>query len=435
MSAELLLKTALEAIRVGDSHVLTQVLDRLPLAQLPVKQVDDLLVRLITTAAKYEKVAVAQTILAYFDELNAEEGQPMTQVYLFLLPQVEEETLRFLARNIEETTFVECIQELIAYDGGEMTRQATQRLIDVYGINEGKANLLNELYLEAVGGEENNGNSAVAEVLYQNYVRYAPYAPIPTWMGNYTDLVELPYEDEIEVPEPTTPLLQLPQTVEEQADFLLAGLHDIGIAVDDVAQAYHQTLELLVQATPEERLLLLKPALISNTRKYLEADVELFRILGPANAIYGADLSDNTHPCMKYGGCRMFTCVHTAVLDDDEDTHYDEADWFLGYCEECRKRIRNRYHAVRKPLPHGAWDGCYCSWKCVRESFTEPAIGEFAIIQSLEDQMHTLGIQDRLVRGEVRQPIDDEPTTAEDELATDVAALRLTEIPPVNSTL
>lgn len=403
MSADLLLRAALEAIHIGDTAVLRQVLDRLPINTLEVRAADDLLVRLITTCAKYDRVEVAQMVLGYFDELNTQDGQPSAQVYLFLLPQVEEATLRFLARNIEDTTFVECVQDLIAYDASEATRMATQRLIDAYGIDGSKANILNQLYLEAEPTELNAGNPAVAEVLYENYVRVAPFAPLPPWMGNFTDLPDLPYEDEIELPPVTTPLLQLPETIEAQAEFLLGGLHDIGIAVDDIEIARQQTLELLFQLTAEDRMTLLKPALINNTRKYLASDVELFRILGPANALYGADLSDNTHPCMKYGGCRMFTCIHTAVLDDDEDSHYEEADWFTGHCEFCRLRLRNRYHAVRKPLAHGAWDGCFCSWKCVRESFTEPALGEFTIIDSLETQLHALGIQDRLLRGEVRE--------------------------------
>jgi hypothetical protein len=169
--------------------------------------------------------------------------------------------------------------------------------------------------------------------------------------------------------------------------------------------------DVLKQVSEEEKLEILKQYLPMS-----EMNVEAFRILGPLNAKRYVEPQKN-HICHKYGGCRMFTCVEYNILDpytDEYDVYYD---WYTGHCDECEKKIENRYHGVRIPITGGMWRGCFCSWECVYAHIYLPLNNEGEnkdedekinnynaeqekIIQYYQFQMEQYGIQERTINEE-----------------------------------
>ena len=130
----------------------------------------------------------------------------------------------------------------------------------------------------------------------------------------------------------------------------------------------------------------------------------LHRILGPAHPTAGARFNEeDVSPCARHGGCRMFTCVEFENYDEfgvvDEDSEgqiSDSLDWYVGSCDNCFLKIQHRHWAVRKPLMYGGWKGCFCSWKCVAETITDPKDDLIIGMAGYMDaQMNVCGIQDR----------------------------------------
>lgn len=85
-------------------------------------------------------------------------------------------------------------------------------------------------------------------------------------------------------------------------------------------------------------------------------ELDLFRRFGPSN-----------HFISEIG----YTSSRMLLNRDYEDSNIEDEqgfkDWFLGSCDQCLRGIREREHAVRLPKPFGGWEGCFCSWNCVRE--------------------------------------------------------------------
>lgn len=131
-------------------------------------------------------------------------------------------------------------------------------------------------------------------------------------------------------------------------------------------------------------------------------DKVLFQEFGPLNSVYSSVPETETdHICVKYGGCRMLLCTEYETRDDigqhidpflDFDRYPDEYGWFRGACDKCDLIIDRPHYAVRVPLNHGGWSGCYCSWKCVEED-NPPCHPD--LIQIIKDKLIVFGIRER----------------------------------------
>jgi hypothetical protein len=190
-------------------------------------------------------------------------------------------------------------------------------------------------------------------------------------------------------------------TVAEAVDLLLAGLIKKGIRiVPEKTNQEHNLKELLILqyslAPIQEKIRMLtelKPLPPFD-------DTTLFQEFGPVNTIYSpsSSLGDPTHECVKYGGCRMLLCKEFESVDvngDDVDVMADEVhihDWFRGSCDHCLKKIARRNYAVRLPLCHGGWQGCFCSLECLREIVD---YHEELMMSFMETQLTTIGIRER----------------------------------------
>lgn len=129
-------------------------------------------------------------------------------------------------------------------------------------------------------------------------------------------------------------------------------------------------------------------------------DTTIFRELGPVNSVYTHNDNILSHyKCQKYGGCRMLTCTEYETIDitgndvDIFDQHQFVTDWFRGSCDKCSQWIAKRCYAVRKPLMHGGWRGCYCSFECLESMPMNTH--EAMMVGRIKEQLTVIGIRER----------------------------------------
>jgi len=219
------------------------------------------------------------------------------------------------------------------------------------------------------------------------------YAEVPPWIINiagsdeefidievnklYTTEIEkeyiytLPYENELIVPKVSTNTYTQMNN-DELVDILLKRKR-ISINQEEYQISRDHMLNKITTMNSEELDKLKKKTSKNAYLSTLQDDPSYFNILGPANPFSGSELLITEDECNKYGGCRMFFCRCREHYneEDDEEIFDDNLDWFLGYCMYCRRKIRNRYHAVRIPYVSGGWRGCYCSIDCLLDLYTE----------------------------------------------------------------
>lgn len=219
--------------------------------------------------------------------------------------------------------------------------------------------------------------------------------PLDLAPGVTPDDTNLPDTSDIQPPpyQPPVGAETLPPT-EELVNLIIEAYKNSEYVIEDVEQLRTTIRAVLSIASFVDKMALIQPVLDVQNLAAGQYDILLFRLYGPANPFYNSELFD-----LEFGGPRMLI---DSDFDVDPDTG-DVEDWFVGYCEQCRFRIRRRWHAVRMPRPMGGWSGCYCSFKCVRDAITaeedstgKPQIAMRVMADSVEEQLNSYGIQDRL---------------------------------------
>jgi len=167
----------------------------------------------------------------------------------------------------------------------------------------------------------------------------------------------------------------------------------------DNADLYNMIMDKYYAASRTEQLEMIRP-LITNQEVYLrEANVKLIRAFGPAHPMIGYENVLLTNDKERsYGGSRMMLSnifkdydESGYILDDDEDV-----EWFVGYCQQCNLKIRAKHHAVRMPIEGGGWMGCYCCFKCIKDSINVENDVRTTLIDNFETIILATGIQDRI---------------------------------------
>lgn len=124
-----------------------------------------------------------------------------------------------------------------------------------------------------------------------------------------------------------------------------------------------------------------------------EGDDILIREFGPCNTQYTVNSELLSTKCSKYGGCRMLLCTEFETEEEDDvcSLHITNREWFRAECDMCHTKIDKEHYAVREPLSHGGWRGCYCSFQCMEKI---PRINK-GLLFSLKEQLEKYGLRDR----------------------------------------
>lgn len=95
------------------------------------------------------------------------------------------------------------------------------------------------------------------------------------------------------------------------------------------------------------------------------SNVDNFKDYGPSNRNNNInEIEDEL--CIRYN-CRMLLCRCKDGLDDYGEIN----DWFTGNCDFCHRLIRSRSHCLRLPIITGGWEGCFCSFNCIKSHIEE----------------------------------------------------------------
>jgi len=388
--ATALIQLTINAIQNNDLEELNLYLNKMPIDTLEDHDSISLLDRLLIEATEYQRKDTIPIILEAWNQYYPSQLEGVSfYTLLFTFMPIMAETLAFVTVSLENTAFLDVLDELIPLPSDDNLVLAVQRAHQVFGTQS------KETYDVAYQTATDRGNDAIANYLRPFVYASAEYAEVPEWVRNFTE-GEVPHEKDVIITEPPKGTPDYNQiSIDDAIDLLTAGLEETGITIENIEKSKEFIRSYLAVASQDEKRQLLEPYLEKKYLSELQDDLELFRVLGPANPIYDSVLGQ-----MSLGGCRMFTC---SVFDyDEEDDSYD--DWFIGNCESCLKRIRNRWHAIRMPRPAGGWVGCYCSFECLRDGISEeesqigkalPAIR--IMVDNLEPQFMANGIQDRIV--------------------------------------
>jgi len=374
-----LLKSLYEFIRQDDILSLKKYLDIMPINSLSSVKSHDLFYSLIVECMQFNKKRSGKVV---FDRWKFYYDQKISfYTKLYLNPRYTLKILGFCATVFPNYMFVEGIDELMSMGDTEDVRYACERLQKVYGIQT--KNTYQSLYDAA------EGKSKIVLGFCADQLRKVnDYADIPEYMLGETNL---PKESNVIIPEDPIVTTIPNYTINQIIELLLSGMSQQGIYIEEIKKAKELLKVKLMASTRAELNEIIKPILKKDLLSGLENDVELFRILGPSNPHYRSTLDE-----LKYGGARMFESGAYDYIDDNDVV---PREWFEGFCWKCNKRIRRRWHAIRRPVLYGGWDGVYCSARCLHESIDEsdePDIASHLLADHFILQLNTIGIYDRI---------------------------------------
>lgn len=395
------IQLAIIHIKNNDIDNLQKVLGVMPLDRLG-KQTESLLSAFLSVCAQFNRVDAAKAILQAWEITYPSDDKMQVLTHLFLINQINIETLAFVTLAHEDFTYVELMEELIQGDSSPEVMVACGKADKIFGKQPYETYKL--IYTHANQIENDN----VAEYAEMKMEETAPYAPIPTWVKNYRNTPLLINSELSETVEVGDIPFNIPSD-EEAVELLTNGLSHLGISIAEVDQAKFFLLRRLAVSTRAEKIELLKPIMENKANQILGSDTVLFQIFGPSNPLVDQDLTLNT-PSSKYGGGRMLISDN---FDYNEEFDYVEP-WFKGACDQCHLRIRHFWHAVRRPRSHGGWLGCFHNFDCVRQAVhwegEEPDLLAHELINIFEKQTNEIGIQDRLP-----DPVPEDDQEEEDE--------------------
>lgn len=220
------------------------------------------------------------------------------------------------------------------------------------------------------------------------YKLIAPIAPVPSYVGEYgVNINKVSKIKEYIRDEDHSSVL--PSILAMRSDIILTN-EDGEIGMEEREEIFKHMIEEMT----EEDLSEFRTSMKINQQEIIDVrmDIDVFRAHGPVCSYQSVDFGKLRDEYGKldadkiYGGARMFT----------------EKDWFKGNCDICLQRISAYHHAVRKPELKGGWNGCYCSFDCVRKTVEEDDTVMLGLIALVEKDVITNGIQDR----EYKKPDD-----------------------------
>lgn len=390
--SKLTLQTIFTSIENDDTEMLELALQRLPLERLSNSEVDTLLNLILSTIASIDRKSSIPLIFKTWEQVYPEIEDMSFYVHLFLIPAIKTPVLRYLSINLPEHSFQTVIDELISYDENDQVIFTLQKVMDVYGEQD------RIRYENMRDSAEHRGNMLVYQFFEDLIMETNDYAPIPPWMVYLNGKDDLPKASEIKLPEYIVP--DVPELSNEEAvEVLLSGLNNLGIEIEkeDLEEGRKLLLGELQVSTQLQKASLLETEIEKLSLNSLQNDLDYFRVLGPSNPFF-----NSTPEQMKFGGSRMFLANEFDYTEDDniEDT---PTDWFQGFCEQCHLKIRRRWHAIRRPVDSGGWQGCFHSFECLRTDLAEretekglPNLPVEIMIDNIEEQIMSIGIIDRL---------------------------------------
>lgn len=391
----LVIQLILSKIADGDNKAVKENLNRLPLGVIAKSQAETVLAWFLNQAVKSSNTEAVRVIIEAFD-ISRIRVDPLPAITnIFLNTSLSREVLIFTISCFPEKTSVDYYIDLINM-GDDVTALKAAGIINTYfpDISHETWNTLFGLTEDVE--EEEYENQLLREYFRVKLAESGTFSRRPDWVQtNLPESIIQPITEEI-------------PTVKEAVDLLIADLQKKIVVSDNssedqkdfnIESELRETLisQYAISSVIEKIQMLapVKPLPIIN-------DIPLFQEFGPVNTIYTLrpSLIDPTDNCSKYGGCRMFLCNEFEQMYNDGDeidimTADDQIniDWFRRSCDKCLRKISKRHYAIRQPLRHGGWRGCYCSFECMEDDIDNSQTA--VMVGRVKEQLSVIGIRDR----------------------------------------
>lgn len=393
----LVIQLILAKIADNDTKAVTENLSRLPLAVVGKDQAETLLSWFLNQATKSMNVEAAREIIITFDRERIRVDPLPAITNMFLNPSLSREVLSFVVSCFPEKSPIDFFVDLINM-GDDVSALKTAGILTTYFPNLTGDDWDTLVKLTDNVEEEEYENQLLRAFFQSKAAETGQCAERPVWI-----------RDDLNEPEIQEIPTDLP-TVKEAIDLLLADLHKQKIRTtsntDGDDHDIHHELELKETLISQYAIssIVEKIHMLSQVKEIpMFNDIPLFQEFGPVNTIYTLSpaLIDPQHECCKYGGCRMLLCTEFEQMytDGDEidlmaaDDQVYIQDWFRGSCDKCIKKIQRRHYAIRRPLRHGGWCGCYCSIDCMKEDIDDPNVA--VMVGRIQEQLTVMGIRER----------------------------------------
>lgn len=371
------------AIDSGDNILLGRLLEKLPLKFMKQETSNILLESFVTFAYLNNRSKCVSVIFDRWSQDNPEETTFSTPVLLFTFCD-NIDVLQYVINALPKQP-LEYFYELINNDASPENYEACRRITQAIPPQNSRFWRALLKYIKQQFEESDQGNYIIRDFVIRELEHISKYRSKPEWVRDYgLNSGALRYDDRV--------IFELPSANDAAKMMVVipnAMKRDIRKARMNFASEY-------TTSTREEKISRMMPYFTFKTRKSLENNIDMFRIMGPVNRMVNDKLNREDF-CSKYGGCRMLTCIHFETQEDDEIDSLNLEDilyWFRGACDNCHHRIRRSEYAVRLPLALGGWQGCYCSWKCVRDGSILDELIKLRMLLA-EQQIAKIGIQER----------------------------------------
>lgn len=393
--AQIYLQILLRAVIADNKELVKKYLNLINIDRLKPERIISFFNRLLTSAADFGSRNVIDEIFQAFEPNYPDRFQLPLLNQILMDTGLDDRVVVFVLENYPEKSYLSLALDFIKWRDDPNIVPGLTRLEDIKGPLE-----ISE-YQELYNTASTSNLNAATFFEYQLNTR-SDYAEIPSWVKNFTEEKEIPREDELIIPEPEPFIFDTPKNNEDVVELLTEGLRLSGKSEEEVELAQSELRKRLVASTQEEKAQIVHEALENSARGNLADDEELFALLGPVNTIVDSDLTDDEGLCQKYGGCRMLCCIefedfltsgNEVIYPIDQ---YKPTDWFTGHCQVCHLRIHRPSHALRMPLDHGGWKGCYCSEQCLRKDIPSKNKLVEELINEVMIQLNKIGIQDRI---------------------------------------
>lgn len=389
----------LTKIADGDNDAVRENLTRFPLGIISKDQAETLLSWFLNQAVKSTNTDAIRIIITAFD-LGRIRVDPLPAITnIFLNPQLSREVLMFTISCYPEKVPVDFFIDLINM-GDDMAALKAAGILTTFFPQLSHNDWSTLVKLTDNVEEEEYENQLLRAYFITKAAESGKCGSRPKWIRD-------------DLPVPTIePVPDTIPSVKEAVDLLMSDLLLQKMISTDPAEGEQHDLavesrlrETLISqyaiSTATEKIQMLSPV-----REIAQFnDIPHFQEFGPVNTIYTLhpSLLDPTHDCCKYGGCHMLLCneFEQVYSDGDQidvmaaDEELYVRDWFRKSCDnpKCQQRIAKRLYAVRRPLNHGGWSGCYCSFECM-----EPDIDSLQVavmVGRMKEQLEVLGIRER----------------------------------------
>lgn len=388
-----IIKSIISSIQKSNNDAIIPLLNQVPLGVIGLDKMYKLCNLFLLAAFENQNYIIVRNMLQYIDEARLR-IDPLPFITLLLInPYTSNDVMKFTLDCVPEKTYRDFFIDLINGSDDQLALEISRKILIFFPhISHNDWDLL---YRMTENVEDEEYRNPMLRQFFESKVKETSITAKPDWIKNV---------DQEPIPEN---VIQLP-SVDDAINLILdhMKINQLKLQVDQTKTVdldYKSKVGTALRIQYAISTLKEKIDMLSIVKQFPAFDdTVIFREYGPVNTMCKFDLHnhDPNHDCIKFGGCRMLLCKEFETnheYDDVDiltiDEHQTYIDWYSQQCQVCEKTIAERHYAIRKPLLHGGWLGCYCSFECLKQTVKDSQT--LLMIDRIKQQLDTIGIRDR----------------------------------------